>query len=97
MEGMKAAMENGVLTVMVPKGVVKKPEKKSIKITGGLVGLTRREGKARRKCFVAGFAMMARDFLSFCLDFSVVVYVCRTIWCVFASVCFLVFSEWCTC
>ncbi|XP_073110325.1 17.6 kDa class I heat shock protein [Elaeis guineensis] len=34
-EGMKATMETGVLTVTVPKGEVKKAEKRSIEITGG--------------------------------------------------------------
>ena len=34
MDEVKAAMENGVLTVTVPKEVVKKPEVKGIKISG---------------------------------------------------------------
>jgi HSP20 family protein len=34
LEAMKASMENGVLTVTVPKEEVKKPEVKSIEISG---------------------------------------------------------------
>ena len=34
MDEVKAAMENGVLTVTVPKEVVKKPEVKGIEISG---------------------------------------------------------------
>jgi HSP20 family protein len=34
LEAMKASMENGVLTVSVPKEEVKKPEVKSIEISG---------------------------------------------------------------
>jgi len=34
MDQVKAAMENGVLTVIVPKEEIKKPEVKSIDISG---------------------------------------------------------------
>jgi HSP20 family protein len=34
MDQVKAAMENGVLTVTVPKQEIKKPEVKSIEISG---------------------------------------------------------------
>ena len=34
MDGVKASMENGVLTVTVPKDEVKKPDVKAIEISG---------------------------------------------------------------
>ncbi|XP_038984706.1 18.1 kDa class I heat shock protein-like [Phoenix dactylifera] len=51
-EGMKAAMENGVLTVTLPKGKVKKPEKRSVEITGGA---DKKGGKGKKEMVCCRF------------------------------------------